>query len=177
MRFSVRGGLSMVTTKTPRTTFRSAPACAVFRFAGNLRAYFVICAISLSGPAIAAGERAVGSYTCAYNGSWGCAPPNSSGGICVESGRPHPRSFSLLLNFESKPFPRLRLNGLDGHLLRDSESGDYSVVWHLGGLGQPKFSITTDKHGRITATFRNEHQNGAYDSSTFKCSRLPRSIL
>jgi hypothetical protein len=133
--------------------------------------------VTFASNAMSAEPAPTGSFTCLYDGTWGCASPNVPGGVCIDSGRPQPRRFNLQLNFESKPFPRLRLNGLDGHLLRDDDSGNYSVVWHLGGLGQPKLSTSAGKRGTITATFINRHANGAYDSSNFKCTRAARPIL
>jgi len=92
---------------------------------------------------ITATEQPTGSFICSYRGTWGCAPPNAPGGICVDSGSPQPKRFTLQMNFDSKPFPRIRLNGLDGHLLNARDPAGYSVVWHLGGLGRPGFSTST----------------------------------
>src|SRR5512147_1904374 len=115
------------------------------------------------------------SFTCQYDGTWGCgAPPD---GICVDGGgRPQPNRFTLQVNFDSKPFPRIRLNGLDGHLNRNRD-GEEFVYWHLGGLGYPKFSTSFGEDGNLRATFISAHPNGGYESSNFKCARATKPVL
>jgi hypothetical protein len=156
---------------------RSASPCAASPFGLLARAFLFVGLVSSVADAGAANQRPAGSFKCLYVGTWGCAPANSSGGICVDSGRPQRERFALQLNFESKPFPRLRLNGLDGHLLQSNDPSSYLVVWHLGGLGQPELSTLVHPDGSIDASFVEKYPNGGTESSRFKCSRLPRPLL
>ena len=128
-----------------------------------------------SSPTNAAGKL-TGGFTCDYSGSLGCAPPGQPGGICVDSGRPQPMRFILQVNFDSKPFPRIRLNGLNGHL-NYNRDGEAVAYWHLSGLGHPKFSTSVGEDGTVRATFISAYPNGGYDSSNFTCVRAPRPVL
>ena len=156
---------------------RSASLCAMSPFGLLARSCLFVGFVASGADVGAAGQRPAGSFTCLYVGTWGCAPANSSGGICVDSGRPRRQRFALQLNFESKPFPRLRLNGLEGHLLRRNDTSSYSVVWHLGGLGQPELMTSVRPDGSIDASFVQKYPAGGTESSTFKCSRQPRPVL
>ena len=127
-------------------------------------------------PAFAAQEIR-GSFTCAYAGSWACAPPDQPQGICIDSGLPQPKRFTLLLNFDSKPLPRIRLNGLDGLLQPNPDPPAYTVAWSLGAVGRPKFSVKWSEDGALTVTIIHTEQDGAYVSANFKCRRSPRPVL
>jgi hypothetical protein len=80
------------------------------------------------------------------------------------------------VNFDSKPFPRIRLNGLDGHVEPNGDREEF-VSWHLGGLGHPKFSTSFGEDGNLRATFISAHPNGGYESSNFKCTRAAKPVL
>jgi hypothetical protein len=82
----------------------------------------------------------------------------------------------LQVNFDSKPFPRIRLNGLDGQVERNGD-GQWFVYWHLGGLGNPKFSTSFGEDGGLSATFISAHPNGGSESSNFKCTRATKPVL
>lgn len=142
---------------------------------GRMRVVIFSLLVAFANSPISAAEKPAGSYTCLYAGTWGCgAPP---GGICVDSGaRPQPNRFTLQVNFDSKPFPRIRVNGLDGYLNYDRD-GEAFVYWHLGGLGHPKFSTSFGEDGSLKATFISSHPNGGYDSSNFTCAQTPRHVL
>lgn len=142
---------------------------------GRMRVVILALIVAFASSPTSAAEEPTGSFACLYVGSWGCgAPP---GGICVDSGgRPQPNRSTLQVNFDSKPFPRIRLNGLDGHLNYNSD-GEAFIYWHLGGLGHPKFSTSFAENGTLTATFISTHPNGGYDSSNFTCARAPKPVL
>jgi hypothetical protein len=140
-----------------------------------MRAILLVLLALTSGPTNA--RQPVGSFTCAYVGSWSCASPDQPQGICIDSGRPQPKRFTLLLNFDSKPFPRFRLNGLDGHLEPGADALAYAVAWSLPVLGHPKFSTSWGEDGGLKATFIHTEQSGAYVSANFKCHRAPKSVL
>jgi hypothetical protein len=124
-----------------------------------------------SSPASAA-EEPVGSFACLYGGTWHCGPDR----FCIDSGVPQPSRFTLQVNFDSKPFPRIRLNGLDGQVERNGD-GQWFVYWHLGGLGNPKFSTSFSEDGGLRATFISAHPNGGSESSNFKCTRATKPVL
>jgi hypothetical protein len=137
-----------------------------------MRLLILACLVASTGSPTGAAEEPSGSYTCVYEGTLGC----TVGGMCIDSGPPQSKRFTLLLKLDSRPFPRIRLNGLDGHLERNGNG--YLVRWHLGGLGSPKLAITPHPEGAITATFIQTNADGGYhDSSNFKCSRALTPIL
>ena len=125
----------------------------------------------LSSAGAGAAQTMSAAYKCVFVGNWGCGPLGKSGSICVDSPRSrNPSRYVLRFNFGAKPFPRIELNGLDGHLEPIGSSGDYLVYWRVGGMGHPKFS-TSMRDGILVGHLVHSYPDGGSSSSEFKCAR------
>ena len=142
-----------------------------------MRLTCAVIVIALVGDSAHAAEEPKGSFVCSYSGSLACPPTNYPGGVCIDGGVPQPKRFTLLLNFDSQPFPRIRLNGLDGRLQPNADPRAYTLAWSLAALGRPKVSTRWSDDGALHATIIHAEQDGGYVSATFKCHRSPKPIF